>query len=251
MTPSPAIEARGLFKSFQRGVEREFRLIDLLPFVEKPQHTFDALEDVSFQVERGETLGVIGTNGAGKTTLMRLLLGVTRPTRGELILRGRTVGLLDVGGGVHPDLTGRENIYFAGAFLGLDEATITARFEDICRFAEVERFPGFLDTPGRRFSAGMMARLAFATTLYADPEILIVDEVLAVGDAAFRAKCLEALNHKRADGLTVVLVSHNLEQVEDFCHRVLWLQGGQREALGPATEIVPRFREQQAVAPLR
>ena len=169
---------------------------------------FWALKDVSFEVSEGEVLGIIGRNGAGKSTLLKILSRITEPTAGRVTLRGRVASLLEVGTGFHPELTGRENIYLNGAILGMSRAEIRKKFDEIVAFAEVERF---LDTPVKRYSSGMYVRLAFAVAAHLEPEILIVDEVLAVGDAEFQKKCLGKMNDvSRREGRTVLFVSHNM-----------------------------------------
>ncbi|HVS35440.1 MAG TPA: ABC transporter ATP-binding protein, partial [Gemmataceae bacterium] len=169
--------------------------------------TFWALQDVSFEVKRGEVLGLIGRNGAGKSTLLKLLSRITEPTTGRLALRGRVASLLEVGTGFHPELTGRENIYLNGAILGMKRAEITKKFDEIVAFAEIEQF---LDTPVKRYSSGMYTRLAFSVAAHLEPEILIVDEVLAVGDAEFQKKCLGKMGQVAEGGRTVLFVSHNI-----------------------------------------
>jgi lipopolysaccharide transport system ATP-binding protein len=185
---------------------------------------FWALQDVSFEVEQGEVLGIIGRNGAGKSTLLKILSRITEPTRGRVILRGRIASLLEVGTGFHPELTGRENIFLNGAILGMTKAEIKSKFDEIVAFAEVERF---LDTPVKRYSSGMYVRLAFSVAAHLDPEILAVDEVLAVGDAAFQQKCLGKMGNVARKGRTVLFVSHNMHAVERLCQRVVSLERGQ------------------------
>ena len=185
---------------------------------------FWALRDVSFEVRRGEVLGIIGRNGAGKSTLLKILSRITEPTRGRVVTRGRVASLLEVGTGFHQELTGRENIYLNGAILGMSHAEIRRKFDEIVAFAEVEKF---LDTPVKRYSSGMYVRLAFAVAAHLEPEILIVDEVLAVGDADFQKKCIGKMNNvATVDGRTVVFVSHNMAVVQHLCQRAILLKGG-------------------------
>src|SRR6202162_495455 len=172
---------------------------------------FWALKDVSFEVRQGEVLGIIGRNGAGKSTLLKILSRITEPDRGRAILRGRVASLLEVGTGFHPELTGRENIFLNGAILGMERAEIKRKFDEIVAFAEVERF---LDTPVKRYSSGMYVRLAFAVAAHLEPEILVVDEVLAVGDAEFQKKCLGKMDEVARGGRTVLFVSHNMTAIE-------------------------------------
>src|SRR5687768_3957295 len=194
--------------------------------------TYWALKDVSFDVGQGEVLGVIGRNGAGKSTLLKLLSRITEPTEGEARIKGRVSSLLEVGTGFHPELTGRENIYLNGAILGMKHAEIKAKFDEIVAFSEVEKF---LDTPVKRYSSGMYVRLAFAVAAHLEPEILIVDEVLAVGDMEFQKKCLGKMQEVTSgEGRTVIFVSHNMEAVMSLCsHVILFNQGRASERLAP------------------
>jgi lipopolysaccharide transport system ATP-binding protein len=191
---------------------------------------FSALKEVSFEVKRGERLGIIGRNGAGKSTLLKILSRITEPTEGRVLLRGRVASLLEVGTGFHPELTGRENIYLNGAILGMTRGEIRRKFDEIVAFAEVEKF---LDTPVKRYSSGMYVRLAFAVAAHLEPEILVVDEVLAVGDAEFQKKCLGKMSEVAAGGRTVLFVSHNLTAVRQLCENGIWLEGGRIKEIGP------------------
>jgi lipopolysaccharide transport system ATP-binding protein len=202
-----------------------------------------ALRDVSFEVRRGEVVGVIGRNGAGKSTLLKVLSQITEPTAGEVEIRGRVGSLLEVGTGFHPELTGRENVFLNGAILGMKRAEIADRFDEIVAFAEVEQF---LDTPVKHFSSGMYMRLAFAVAAHLEPEILVVDEVLAVGDAAFQKKCLGKMKDVSRQGRTVVFVSHNMHAVKALCGRGIVLHGGRVVCDGTAAGAVARYLEQGA-----
>jgi len=194
-----------------------------------------ALKDVSFEVKRGEVIGIIGRNGAGKTTLLKILSRITEPTEGYAELHGRVGSLLEVGTGFHPELTGRENIYLSGAILGMKKAEIERKFDEIVAFAELEKF---IDTPVKRYSSGMFVRLAFAVAAHLEPEILLVDEVLAVGDAAFQKKCLGKMGDVAKEGRTVLFVSHNMAAVSRLCGKVMWLDNGEvRDAGNPNTVI--------------
>lgn len=197
-----------------------------------------ALNNVSFDVQEGDVLGIIGLNGAGKSTLLKILSRITRPTRGHAEVFGRVGSLLEVGTGFHPELTGRENIYLNGSILGMDRAYLDRRFDEIVAFAEVERF---IDTPVKRYSSGMYMRLAFAVAAHVEPEILIIDEVLSVGDAAFQRKCLERMGAVAAEGRTVLFVSHNLPAVEKLCTRALRLQDGCLVDEGDVHAVVKRY----------
>jgi lipopolysaccharide transport system ATP-binding protein len=200
---------------------------------------FWALRDVSFEVRRGEVLGIIGRNGAGKSTLLKILSRITEPAVGRIRLRGRVASLLEVGTGFHPELSGRENVYLNGAILGMTRAEIRQRFDAIVEFAEVERF---IDTPVKRYSSGMYVRLAFSVAAHLEPDILIIDEVLAVGDASFQRKCLGKLESAtRSEGRTILFVSHNLAAVRQLCSRALLLQGGRLVADGTPTETIGQY----------
>jgi lipopolysaccharide transport system ATP-binding protein len=190
----------------------------------KESGEFLALNDVSFQIKTGEVLGLIGRNGAGKSTLLKILSRITPPTSGKIRVRGRIASLLEVGTGFHPDLTGLENIYLNGAILGMSSVEIKRKYDEIVAFAEIEKF---LDTPVKRYSSGMYVRLAFAVAAHLEPEILIVDEVLAVGDAAFQKKCLDKMESVGRSGRTVLLVSHNMAPIRKLCKRAIVLQKGQ------------------------
>ncbi|HTX64310.1 MAG TPA: ABC transporter ATP-binding protein [Opitutaceae bacterium] len=204
---------------------------------------FWALRDVSFQVERGQALGIIGRNGAGKSTLLKILSRITEPTEGRVTLRGRVASLLEVGTGFHPELSGRENILLNGAILGMSRAEIRRKFDEIVAFAEVEKF---LDTPVKHYSSGMYVRLAFAVAAHLEPEILIVDEVLAVGDYAFQRKCLGKMSAVAAgEGRTVLFVSHNLGSVTALCSRALWLAEGRVRAYGAAAAVAADYVRSQ------
>ncbi len=207
---------------------------------------FWALRDVSFEVRRGEVVGIIGRNGAGKSTLLKILSRITEPTAGRVSLRGRVASLLEVGTGFHPELSGRENIYLNGAILGMTRAEIQRKFDAIVAFAEVEKF---LDTPVKHYSSGMYVRLAFAVAAHLEPEILIVDEVLAVGDMQFQQKCLEKMQDVSArEGRTVLIVSHNMESILRLCHRALLLAEGRIESAGDASTTVRHYVQSAAPA---
>jgi len=198
-----------------------------------------ALRDVSFEVAEGEVLGVIGRNGAGKSTLLKILSRITEPTHGRAVIHGRVSSLLEVGTGFHPELTGRENIYMNGTILGMRKREIDRKFDEIVDFSGVEKF---LDTPIKRYSSGMNVRLAFAVAAHLEPEILIIDEVLAVGDAEFQKKCLGKMHDVAQDGRTVLFVSHNMAAVESLCNRGMYLAKGRLADVGPIVEIVSLYR---------
>ncbi len=200
--------------------------------------TFRAVNDVSFEVEEGEVVGIIGRNGAGKSTLLKILSRIVYPTSGHAILRGRVGSLLEVGTGFHPELTGRENVFFNGALLGMRKREIQARYDEIVDFAGVERF---LDTPIKRYSSGMTVRLAFAVAAHLEPEILIIDEVLAVGDARFQRKCLDKMQQVGKSGRTVLFVSHNMPAVTRLCPRTIAMDAGAIVNDGPTSAVVTAY----------
>ncbi len=206
---------------------------------------FWALREVTFDVSPGEVVGVIGRNGAGKSTLLKILSRITDPTEGRAIIHGRVGSLLEVGTGFHPELSGRENIYLNGAILGMRKGEIDAKFDEIVEFAEMG---GFLETPVKRYSSGMRVRLAFAVAAHLEPEILVVDEVLAVGDATFQRKCLGKMGDVARGGRTVLLVSHNMGAISRICSRAVWLDHGQVKQLGPSSEVVQAYLSENVTA---
>lgn len=197
-----------------------------------------ALRDVDLDIKRGEILGIIGRNGAGKSTLLKILSRITAPTSGRVIIRGRVGSLLEVGTGFHPELTGRENIYLNGTILGMKKDEVARKFDEIVEFSEISPF---IDTPVKRYSSGMSVRLAFAVAAHLDPEIMIVDEVLAVGDAAFQQKCLGKIGTVATDGRTVLFVSHNMGSVAKLCRSCVWLDRGSVRDTGSPESIIPRY----------
>jgi len=250
-----AIEVRNLGKRYQIGGRKEAygTLRDTISSVATASlswlrnqsrnsrlQEFWALRDISFDVQPGEVLGIIGRNGAGKSTLLKILARVTYPTEGQADIRGRVGSLLEVGTGFHPELTGRENVFLNGAVLGMKKTEIQSKFDEIVEFAEIGQF---LDTPVKRYSSGMYMRLAFAVAAHLEPEILIVDEVLAVGDSAFQKKCLGKMGEVAHDGRTVLFVSHNLLAMESLCDRVVWLDRGQMVEKGQPGQVVSHYLE--------
>lgn len=199
---------------------------------------FWALRDVSFQVQQGEVVGIIGDNGAGKSTLLKILSRITEPTAGELRFRGRVGSLLEVGTGFHPELTGRDNIFLSGAILGMTRSEIMRRYDEIVAFSEIGNF---IDTPVKRYSSGMYMRLAFAVAAHLDVDILLIDEVLAVGDVRFQRKCLSRVDQIADAGKTIIFVSHNLVAVQSICRRTIWIDHGRVMADGPSAEVVKAF----------
>ncbi|MBA3915695.1 MAG: ABC transporter ATP-binding protein, partial [Acidobacteriales bacterium] len=220
-------------------VQAPFRRFQRLRGNEKTMEDFWALRDVSFAIQPGEVVGIVGRNGAGKSTLLKVLSRIVEPTRGEVYMNGRVASLLEVGTGFHPELSGRENIFLNGSILGMKKKEIRRRFDEIVAFAEVERF---LDTPVKRYSSGMYVRLAFAVAAHLQPEILIVDEVLAVGDAEFQKKCLGKMREvSSGEGRTVLFVSHNMAAVTTLCDRAILLEEGRVVMDGGAAEVVARY----------
>jgi lipopolysaccharide transport system ATP-binding protein len=242
------ITADMLSKRYQRGMAANSGLLrDTLALAFRAPHkllrrdrkeSFWALKDVSLEVHQGEVLGLIGRNGSGKTTLLKVLSRITRPTAGWAEIRGRVGSLLEVGTGFHPELTGRENTYLSGAILGMGKQEITRKFDEIVSFAELEQF---IDTPVKHYSSGMYVRLAFAVAAHLEPEILLVDEVLAVGDIRFQKKCLGKMGDVARAGRTIILVTHQLNQIRRLCNRVVWLDGGALRQTGSTAEVVSAY----------
>src|SRR5690349_23542870 len=201
---------------------------------------FWAVRNLNFTVERGEALGIIGHNGAGKSTVLKLLSSITAPTSGEIVVDGRLAALIEIGSGFHPELTGRENVYLNGVLLGMRRREITAKLKSIVEFAGVEQF---IDTPVKHYSSGMYLRLGFSIAAHLDPEILLLDEVLAVGDAAFQAKCLDRVTELRRAGTTIVFISHNLHAVSRLCERTLLLRSGEIVLDGPTNEVIAEYEK--------
>jgi lipopolysaccharide transport system ATP-binding protein len=260
----PAISVEAIGKRYELGERRAHgarlseQLMDVLsaPFrgraeaarrdLEPPHRDehFWALRDISLTIDQGQVVGLIGPNGAGKSTLLKLMARITAPTTGRIVLRGRVGTLLEVGTGFHPDLTGRENVFLNGSILGLTRREIAARFDDIVEFAEVTRF---IDTPVKRYSSGMYVRLAFAVAAHLDPEILLVDEVLSVGDEEFQRKCIGALRAAAAGGRTVVFVSHSMEAVKSLCSHAYLIESGRLVTHGPSDVVVRRYLDEHSL----
>ncbi|MEE8346431.1 MAG: ABC transporter ATP-binding protein, partial [Dehalococcoidia bacterium] len=194
----------------------------------------------SFRAERGEILGIIGRNGSGKSTVLKLIAGVTAPSEGEIMICGRVSPLIELGAGFHPDLTGRENVFLNASILGMSRKEVLARFDEIISFAELW---DFVDTPVKRYSSGMYIRLGFSVAVHSDPEILLVDEVLTVGDAAFQEKCLTKMREFQARSVTIIVVSHSMGLIQDFCERALFLSGGHLLADGAPAEVIQQYTD--------
>lgn len=250
------IYADSLSKRYRRGLTAdpglrhalEELVCSPLSFFRRPkEETFWALKDVSLEVSEGEVLGLIGRNGAGKTTLLKILSRITRPTAGWAEIRGRVGSLLEVGTGFHPELTGRENTFLSGAILGMTKSEIERKFDEIVAFAELEKF---IDTAVKHYSSGMYVRLAFAVAAHLEPEILLVDEVLAVGDASFQKKCLGKMGDVSRQGRTVVFVSHNLTAMRRLASRAIWIENGEIAEAGPAAEVIDHYLQRCTVSKL-
>src|SRR3990170_7359966 len=204
----------------------------------KPDETFTAVRDVSFTVPSGCTLGVIGRNGSGKSTMLKLVAGITKPTEGTVTVDGRISALIELGAGFHPEISGRENVFINGIMLGLTKRQIQERFDDIVDFAELREF---IDAPVKTYSSGMYMRLGFAVAIHVDPDVLLVDEVLAVGDEGFTHKCLDKFGEFRRRGKTILLVTHALSLVERFCDEALWLHAGRKREIGDPMRVVDAY----------
>jgi ABC-type polysaccharide/polyol phosphate transport system ATPase subunit len=241
----PAVVAKEVAKVYRRFLHRnQFRTLksalltgSLLSDL-KPEETFTALDGVSFEVARGTTFGVIGENGSGKSTLLKLMAGITRPTRGSLLVDGRISALIELGAGFHPEISGRENVAINGIMLGLTRREVEDKFDEIVDFAELREF---IDAPVKTYSSGMYMRLGFAVAIHVDPDVLLIDEVLAVGDEAFTRKCLDKIGEFRRRGKTILLVTHSLGLAEKMCDEVLWLRKGRAADLGDPKRVVDAY----------
>lgn len=241
------ISAENLSKQYRLGSRQPYSFREMLTGLfergDDAGRLLWALRDVSFSVDEGETLGLIGHNGAGKSTLLKILSRITKPTSGTASIRGRVGSLLEVGTGFHSELSGRENIYLNGAILGMKRAEINKKFDEIVAFSEIE---AFLDTPVKHYSTGMYMRLAFSVAAHLDPEVLIVDEVLAVGDVGFQKKCLRKMRSVGESGRTVIFVSHDMQSITRLCRRVIWLKDGELKSDGEARHTVGEYLHEQS-----
>ena len=245
-TTANAVEVRDVEKTYRRyGRRRQFGTLksallsgrvlrDL-----RPDDTFQALKGVSFDVREGKTFGIVGRNGSGKSTMLKLIAGIGQPTAGSVTVAGRISALIELGAGFHPEISGRDNVYINGMMLGLTKREVSARFDEIVEFAELE---DFIDAPVKTYSSGMYMRLGFAVAVHVDPEVLLVDEVLAVGDEAFTHKCLDKFSEFRRKGRTVLLVTHSLDLVTTFCDEVLWLDDGRVREQGDPRRVIDAYR---------
>jgi ABC-type polysaccharide/polyol phosphate transport system ATPase subunit len=241
---TPVIELKGVTKIYRRYSGRQFATLKSALLQRSilrdlsPAETFPALQDVSFTVAAGRTYAIIGRNGSGKSTALKLVAGITKPTAGTVTVQGRISALIELGAGFHPEISGRENVFINGIMLGLSKKDIARRFDDIVRFAELE---DFIDAPVKTYSSGMYMRLGFAVAIHVDPDVLLVDEVLAVGDEGFTHKCLDKFAEFRRRGKTILLVTHSLGVVERFCDEVLWLDGGRVRAHGDPRRVIDAY----------
>lgn len=237
----PRIEITGVTKEFTLRHRRSLKELAVAAVRKQDLgiNTFKALDDVTFDVHQGETVALLGFNGSGKSTLLKLISGVLRPDGGRIRTRGRVAGLIEVGAGFHPDLTGRENVFLNGAILGMTKKQIEDAYESIVEFSEI---PDFMDTEVKFYSSGMFLRLAFAVAVHSDPEVFLIDEILAVGDEPFQRKCLDEIRGLSDQGKTLVIVSHDLNMVSDLCERGVLLDKGVKVADGPSKDVVRRMR---------
>lgn len=249
MGPPAALEVENLGKRYKLGQHANYSTMrdNIAEMVrslfrrreEAPdENILWAIRAISFEVKRGEIVGVIGRNGSGKSTLLKILSRIVDPTEGSARIHGRVAALLEVGTGLHPELTGKENIYLSGSILGLTRRQIQEKYREIVEFAELDRF---LDTPIKRYSSGMRVRLAFSVSVHLEPEILLIDEVLAVGDAAFQKKCVRKMEEVASGGRTILFVSHDSVTMKAFCSRVIWLKDGLIQEDGPAGKVVDAY----------
>ena len=244
----PLIELRHVARRFIKRLERGRTLQELfIRLFGKRGHThsdeFWPLRDVSLTVGEGDCIGVIGPNGSGKSTLLKLITGILPPTSGDLVVRGRVSSLLELGAGFNGDLTGRENIYLNGSIYGLDRAAMDARLDDIIAYAGLG---DFIDTPVKHYSSGMFVRLGFAVAIHTDPDLLLVDEVLAVGDAVFQHRCMDSIYSLRRQGKTLLLVSHDLQTIQSLCNRAIWIEDGLIAAEGAPGDVIMAYLHQMA-----
>ena len=237
----PRIEIAGVTKEFTLRHRRSLKELAVAAVRRQDLgiNTFKALDDVTFDVHQGETIALLGFNGSGKSTLLKLISGVLRPDGGRIRTRGRVAGLIEVGAGFHPDLTGRENVFLNGAILGMTKKQIEDAYDSIVEFSEI---PDFMDTEVKFYSSGMFLRLAFAVAVHSDPEVFLIDEILAVGDEPFQRKCLDEIRGLSDQGKTLVIVSHDLNMVSDLCERGVLLDKGVKVADGPSKDVVRRMR---------
>jgi len=240
----PVIEGRQLWKTYSLSAEKSSTLKEKILRGGRGKRTetrIDALKNANFAIHRGEIVGLIGNNGSGKSTLLKLIAGITQPSQGELSVKGTVSSLLEVGVGFHPEMTGRENVYLSGALLGISENELSARMPDIIAFSELEEF---IDSPVKHFSSGMYLRLGFAIGVHVQPDVLLIDEILAVGDQRFQRKCKEHIRQLRRTGKTIILVSHDLDAIQALCDRALVLHKGEIIGDGYPYEMISFYKQQ-------
>lgn len=236
-----AISVKNLTKTYRIFGHPGDRIKQALTLGQKQYHTeFTALKDLSFEVKKGETVGIIGRNGSGKSTLLQLICGILKPTSGSVKVNGRISALLELGAGFNPEFTGRENVYFQGAVLGIEKTEMEARFDDIAAFADIGEF---IDQPVRIYSSGMFVRLAFAVSVHVEPDILIIDEALAVGDIEFQERCMERMKHLQRQGCTIILVTHAIPAVRNFCTTAIWLNASRLQQVGTADQVCLAYQK--------
>lgn len=240
-TSQTAISLSHVSKLFRRQKQRTLK--EMIPALtggkKNVVDSFWALNDITFDIQKGETFGIIGPNGSGKSTLLKLIAGVSQPSKGTISVSGRIAPLIELGAGFHPELTGRENVYLNGVILGMKRSEVESKFKDIVDFAELW---DFIDQPVKHYSSGMYLRLAFAVAVHTDPEILLIDEILAVGDAEFQKKCMSKMNAFHDEGKTIVMVTHALESVKSFCSRAAYLSHGHLQQVGQSDEVVQKYQ---------
>lgn len=245
MLSSPAIQVSNLTKLYHIYTNPKDRLLQMLWRGRRQYYkVFSALNNVSFDVNKGDSVGILGHNGAGKSTLLQLLTGTLTPTSGKIYVNGRIAALLELGAGFNPEFTGKENVYMNATILGLSKKEIDEKYEDILAFADIG---DFIHRPVKTYSSGMYVRLAFSVAVHIDPEILIIDEALAVGDIRFQMKCLQHMESLKAKGTTILFVSHSPEQVKRFCNKAIWLDAGEIKAIGSSSEICDQYKDYMAV----
>lgn len=238
MAATPAIRFDDVVKQYRLRHEKGRTIKEVFLRQRIYEEIISAMDHVSFEVPRGCTMGIIGSNGSGKSTTLKLIAGTSRPTSGRVEVSGRVSALLELGAGFHPDFSGRENIYLDGAIMGLSRRTIDERLDDIISFANIGEF---IDAPAKTYSSGMYMRLAFAVAVSVDPDIILIDEVLAVGDESFQRKCLERMKQFKNKGKTIVFVSHDLSAVRSLCDEAIWLDTGKLQAQGPTGAVIERY----------
>lgn len=243
MSINPVISFKGVTKKFSLQNQKTFK--EFLPALIRGEETtkgFTALDNISFEIKKGETIGIIGPNGSGKSTILKLIAGVMSPTSGKITVRGKVSPLIELGAGMHPELTGRENIYLNGAILGLSRQEINKNIESIIDFSEIR---DFIHQPVKHYSSGMYMRLAFSIAVHVNPEILLIDEILAVGDTEFQQKCFKKMEEfQKSKEVTVLLVSHDLKKIQSFCSRVIYINNHHIQAIGNPKETCQKYLRQ-------